>query len=304
MTIQEIKAEILRLKKEKDFCILVHAYQGQEILEIADYVGDSYGLSVEASKGSHKNIIMCGVRFMAETCKVLSPEKKVYLANPVAGCPMADQIDLEKLAEMKKQYPGYAVVAYVNTTSELKTGCDVCVTSASAVEICKKLDADKILFVPDQNLGSYVAQNIPKKEFAFFNGCCPRHFAMTAQDVEKAKALHPNAVFLVHPECRPEVVAQADYVGSTTGIMKYARNSDAKEFIIGTENSIVEHLQFECPDKQFYPLSVALTCMNMKVTTLMDVYNVLRGVGGEEIELSDDIIKGAKKCIDRMIELG
>ena len=304
MTIQEIKAEILRLKKEKDFCILVHAYQGQEILEIADYVGDSYGLSVEASKDSHKNIIMCGVRFMAETCKVLSPEKKVYLANPVAGCPMADQIDLEKLAELKKQYPGYAVVAYVNTTSELKTGCDVCVTSASAVEICKKLDADKILFVPDQNLGSYVAQNIPEKEFAFFNGCCPRHFAMTAQDVEKAKALHPNAVFLVHPECRPEVVAQADYVGSTTGIMKYARNSEAKEFIIGTENSIVEHLQFECPDKQFYPLSVALTCMNMKVTTLMDVYNVLRGVGGEEIELSDDIIKGAKKCIDRMIELG
>lgn len=304
MTIQEIKAEILRLKKEKDFCILVHAYQGQEILEIADYVGDSYGLSVEASKDSHKNIIMCGVRFMAETCKVLSPEKKVYLANPVAGCPMADQIDLEKLAELKKQYPGYAVVAYVNTTSELKTGCDVCVTSASAVEICKKLDADKILFVPDQNLGSYVAQNIPEKEFAFFNGCCPRHFAMTAQDVEKAKALHPNAVFLVHPECRPEVVAQADYVGSTTGIMKYARNSDAKEFIIGTENSIVEHLQFECPDKQFYPLSVALTCMNMKVTTLMDVYNVLRGAGGEEIELSDDIIKGAKKCIDRMIELG
>ena len=304
MTIQEIKAEILRLKKEKDFCILVHAYQGQEILEIADYVGDSYGLSVEASKDSHKNIIMCGVRFMAETCKVLSPEKKVYLANPVAGCPMADQIDLEKLAELKKQYPGYAVVAYVNTTSELKTGCDVCVTSASAVEICKKLDADKILFVPDQNLGSYVEQNIPEKEFAFFNGCCPRHFAMTAQDVEKAKALHPNAVFLVHPECRPEVVAQADYVGSTTGIMKYARNSDAKEFIIGTENSIVEHLQFECPDKQFYPLSVALTCMNMKVTTLMDVYNVLRGVGGEEIELSDDIIKGAKKCIDRMIELG
>lgn len=304
MTIQEIKAEILRLKKEKDFCILVHAYQGQEILEIADYVGDSYGLSVEASKDSHKNIIMCGVRFMAETCKVLSPEKKVYLANPVAGCPMADQIDLEKLAELKKQYPGYAVVAYVNTTSELKTGCDVCVTSASAVEICKKLDADKILFVPDQNLGSYVAQNIPEKEFAFFNGCCPRHFAMTAQDVEKAMALHPNAVFLVHPECRPEVVAQADYVGSTTGIIKYARNSDAKEFIIGTENSIVEHLQFECPDKQFYPLSVALTCMNMKVTTLMDVYNVLRGVGGEEIELSDDIIKGAKKCIDRMIELG
>ncbi len=304
MTIHEIQEEILRLKKEKDFCILAHAYQGQEILEVADYTGDSYGLSVQASKDPHQNIIMCGVRFMAETCKVLSPEKKVYLANPMAGCPMADQLDLDMLDMLKQKYPGYAVVAYINTSSELKTGCDVCVTSSSAVTICKALDADKILFIPDPNLGHFVQKQVPEKEFAFYSGGCPRHIVMSKQDVKRAKAAHPNALFLVHPECRPEVVASADYIGSTTGIMAYARKSDAKEFIIGTENSIVEHLQFECPDKLFYPLSVNLSCMNMKVTTLMDVYNVLRGIDGEEITLSDEVLEGASRCINRMIELG
>lgn len=304
MTIREIQEEILRLKKEKDFCILAHAYQGQEILEIADYTGDSYGLSVQASKDSHQNIMMCGVRFMAETCKVLSPEKTVYLANPIAGCPMAEQLDLDMLEMLKKKYPGYAVVAYINTTSELKTACDVCVTSSSAVDICRALDADKILFIPDPNLGQYVKQQVPEKEFAFYSGGCPRHIVMTKHDVARAKAAHPDALLLVHPECRPEVTAAADYIGSTTGIMAYAKKSDAKEFIIGTENSIVEHLQFDCPDKQFYPLSVNLTCMNMKITTLMDVYNVLRGIGGEEITLLDTVMEGAARCIRRMIELG
>lgn len=304
MTIREIQEEIFRLKKEKDFCILAHAYQGQEILEVADYTGDSYGLSVQASKDPHRNIIMCGVRFMAETCKVLSPQKTVYLANPIAGCPMAEQLDLETLEMLKMKYPGYAVVAYINTTSELKTACDVCVTSSSAVKICKALDADKILFIPDPNLGQYVQKQIPEKEFAFYSGGCPRHIVMSKRDVKRAKAAHPDALFLVHPECRPEVVASADYIGSTTGIMSYARKSDAKEFIIGTENSIVEHLQFECPDKRFYPLSVNLSCMNMKVTTLMDIYNVLRGIGGEEIVLPDEVIEGASRCINRMIELG
>jgi len=304
MTIKEIQDEIIRLKKEKDFCILAHAYQGQEILEVADYMGDSFGLSVEASKDSHKNVIMCGVRFMAETCKILSPEKKVYLANPMAGCPMAEQMSLSELRELKKQYPGYAVVAYINTTSELKTECDVCVTSSSADTICKNMKEDKILFIPDPNLGSYVQKKVPEKEFAFFNGGCPRHVAMTLADVEKAKKAHPNALFLVHPECRPEVVAQADYVGSTTGIMAYAKKSEAKEFIIGTENSIVEHLQFEEPDKMFYPLATALTCMNMKVTTLMDIYHTLQGTGGEEIILPEHVMEGASRCINRMIEMG
>lgn len=304
MNIMELQEEILRLKKEKNICILAHAYQGQEILEVADYTGDSYGLSVQASKSDCDGIIMCGVRFMAETCKILSPDKKVWLANAVAGCPMAEQLDLPKLRELKKKYPDYAVVAYINTTSELKTECDVCVTSSSAVEICKKLDNDKILFIPDPNLGHYVAEKLPEKTFAFYHGGCPRHVAVTMRDVEKAKEAHPEALLLVHPECRPEVVEKADYVGSTTGIMAYAEKSETKEFIIGTENSIVEHLQFACPDKKFYPLAVSLTCMNMKVTTLMDVYNCLKGEGGEEIELSSEIMAGAGKCIQRMVELG
>ena len=305
MTVREVQEEILRLKRERDVCILAHAYQGQEILEVADYTGDSYGLSVQASRDGHRNVVMCGVRFMAETCKLLSPEKAVFLANPMAGCPMAEQLDVEMLEMLKAKYPGYAVVAYINTTSALKAACDVCVTSSSAVQICRALDADKILFIPDPNLGSYVARQIPEKEFAFYSsGGCPRHLAVSARDVERARAAHPGALLLAHPECRPEVVERADYVGSTTGIMAYARRSDAREFIIGTENSIVEHLQFECPDKRFHPLSVNLSCMNMKVTTLMDVYDVLRGAGGEEIALPDAVAEGAGRCIRRMIELG
>lgn len=253
MTIAEIQQEILRMKKEKDICILAHAYQGQEILEVADYTGDSYGLSVQASKRDCSGVIMCGVRFMAETCKILSPEKRVWLANPAAGCPMAEQLDLESLRELKAQYPDHAVVAYINTTSELKTECDVCVTSSSAVEICRKLEQDKILFIPDPNLGHYVAEKLPEKTFAFYRGGCPRHIVVSAKDVENARAEHPDALFLVHPECRQEVVEQADFVGSTTGIMEFAQKSDHREFIIGTENSIVEHLQFACPDKKFYP---------------------------------------------------
>ena len=292
------------MKKEQDVCILAHAYQSQDILEVADYMGDSYGLSVQASKSRCKNVIMCGVRFMAETCKVLSPQKRVWLANPIAGCPMAEQLDLEFLRALKQKYPDHAVVAYINTTSELKTECDVCVTSSSAVEICKKLDADKILFVPDPNLGHYVAEQIPEKEFAFYTGGCPRHMIVTPEHVRKAKELHPNALLLVHPECRQEVVAQADYVGSTTGIMNYAKNSECKEFIIGTENSIVTHLQMECPDKMFYPLSKDCVCHNMKATTLTDVLNCCKGIGGLEINLDEDTRTKAKHCIDEMIRLG
>ena len=302
MTVAELQAEIIRLKKEKNICILAHAYQGHEILEVADYTGDSYGLSVEATKSHCSGMIMCGVRFMAETCKILNPDKRVWLANPAAGCPMAEQLDVQGLRQLKKKYPGYAVVAYINTTSELKTECDVCVTSASALEICRKLDNDKILFIPDPNLGHFVAEQLPEKTFAFYDGGCPRHKMITGQEAENAKAAHPNALLLVHPECCPEVTRQADYVGSTTGIMAYAEKSDAEEFIIGTENSIVEHLQFSCPDKKFYPLSVSLTCMDMKVTTLMDVYNCLRGTAGEEIELSPEVMEGAGRCIRKMVE--
>ncbi len=304
MTISEIQQEILRIKKEKDICILAHSYQAREILEVADFTGDSFKLSVDASKAPHKNIVMSGVRFMAETCKILSPEKHVYLPNPHAGCSMADQMDKQLISQVKKMYPDYTVVAYINTTAELKTICDVCVTSSSAVKICKNIENDNILFIPDCNLGDYVAKQVPEKNIKLLSGGCPIHACVNTDDVMKAKALYPNAELLVHPECTPDVVALADYVGSTSGIMDYAIKSDKKEFIIGTEISIAEHLQYMCLDKKFHYLSQKLICPNMKLTTLIDLYNCVKGEGGEEIFLDDDTIRDARKCIDEMIRLG
>ena len=304
MNVSELQQKILELKKQKDVCILAHSYQAREICEIADYTGDSYKLSVDASKVSNKNILMCGVRFMAETCKILSPEKTVMLAQPIAGCAMADQMDKALISEVKKSYPDHTVVAYINTTAELKTICDVCVTSSSAVQIVNNIENKDILFIPDCNLGSYVKQQCPDKNIKLLNGGCPIHACVSTDDVEAAKKAHPEAELLVHPECTPEVCAYADYIGSTSGIMNYAVNSDKKEFIIGTEISIAEHLQYMCPDKKFYLLSLKLICPNMKATTLYDVYNCLNGDGGEEIELDDETISSAKRCIDEMIRHG
>ncbi|MDD6639188.1 MAG: quinolinate synthase NadA [Lachnospiraceae bacterium] len=303
-TTRELQDEIIRLKKENDVCILAHAYQSHDIWEVADYVGDSYGLSQQAAKATQKTVLMCGVRFMAETVKILSPEKKVLLSNPNAGCPMAEQMDVELISQVKEMNPGYTVVAYINTTSELKTICDVCVTSSSAVKIVKNIENKNILFIPDCNLGHWVAEQVPEKNIKLLQGGCPTHVRMSVKDVEAARKAHPDALLLVHPECLPEVTEKADYKGSTTGIMDYAKNSDAKEFIIGTENSIVQHLQFACPDKKFYPLSKDCVCHNMKLTTLGDVYDCVKGIGGEEIELSDEIREKAKRCIDTMLTLG
>jgi quinolinate synthase len=276
----------------------------EEICEIADFTGDSYALSVKAKSAPNKNVIMCGVKFMAETVKMLSPQKRVWLANPLAGCPMAEQMDKEVIEEVKKYYPDYAVVAYINTTAQLKTIADVCVTSSSAVKICKAIPEKNILFIPDINLGTYVKNQVPEKNFKLLSGGCPTHAKIDEDDVKEAKRLHPDALFLVHPECRPEVVKYADYVGSTSGIMEFAKKSNAKEFIIGTENSIVQHLQFACEGKKFYPLSKDLVCHNMKATTLVDVYNCLLGEGGEEIILDEQLISSAVKCIDKMIAYG
>lgn len=304
MNIYEMQQEILRMKKEQDVCILAHSYEAREIAEIADFVGDSYALSVKAAKVPNQTVIMCGVRFMAETVKILSPEKTVYLSNPIAGCPMAEQMDKEMILQVKSQLPDYTVMAYVNTTADLKTIADVCVTSSSAVKIAKALDNDKILFIPDCNLGAFVAKQVPDKTVKLLQGGCPIHAAVRPEEVRAAKAAHPDALVLVHPECVPAVVEQADYVGSTSGIMDYAKASDAKEFIIGTEISIAEHLQYDCPDKMFYPMSKHLICPNMKSTTLVDVYRVLRGEFGEEIVMDEKTIAGARRCIDKMIELG
>lgn len=304
LTTRELQDEIIRLKKEKDICILAHAYQSHDIWEVADYVGDSYGLSVQAAKAAQSTVLMCGVRFMAETVKILSPQKRVLLSNSNAGCPMAEQMDVELISGVKKMYPDYTVVAYINTTSELKTICDVCVTSSSAVQIVKNIENKNILFIPDCNLGKWVAEQVPEKNIKLLQGGCPTHVRMSKQDVEKARKAHPDALLLVHPECLPEVSELADYRGSTTGIMDYAKKSDAKEFIIGTENSIVQHLQFACPDKQFYPLSRDCVCHNMKLTTLGDVYKCVKGTGGEEIKLDEEVRIKAKRCIDTMLELG
>lgn len=304
MTVREIQEEIIRLKKEKNICILAHAYQRHDIWEVADYVGDSFGLSQKAAETTADTVIMCGVRFMAETVKMLSPEKKVFLANPLAGCPMAEQMDEEMISQLKESMPEYTVAAYINTTAKLKTVCDVCVTSSSAVKILSRVENDKILFIPDCNLGDWVSKQLPQKEFKLLRGGCPTHVRITLRDVERAREEHPEAKLLVHPECLPIVTAQADFVGSTTEIMDFAKKSENKSFIIGTENSIVEHLQFECPEKIFVPLSKDCVCHNMFATTLADVLRCVKGEGGEEMIMSSELIASARRCVDEMIRLG
>lgn len=304
MTVRELQDEIIRLKKEKGICILAHAYQRQDIWEVADYIGDSFGLSQRAAEVQDQTVIMCGVRFMAETVKMLSPQKTVYLANPLAGCPMADQMDTDFIAPLKEELPEYTLVAYINTTAELKTLCDVCVTSSSAVNIIRNLPNNKILFVPDCNLGNWIAQQVPEKEIRLVRGGCPTHLRITTRDVERVKAEYPGTKLLVHPECHPNIVAQADFIGSTTEIMSYAENGSDSRYLIGTENSIVEHLQFRCPEKTFIPLSKECVCHNMHATTLADVYHCIQGTGGEEIVMSDELITSARRCIDEMLRLG
>lgn len=305
--IKEVQDRILKLKKEKNAVILAHSYQAKEIVEIADETGDSYALSVAAKKYDCDAFIMCGVHFMAETVKMLSPDKRVFLANPGAGCPMAEQMDPVMISQLKAKEPDRAVVAYINTTAALKEVCDVCVTSSTAVKIVQKMESKKILFIPDCNLGSYVQKQVADKDIKLLQGGCPVHASVTLDELKAAKEKHPDALVLVHPECRPEITDEADYVGSTSGIMDYAIKSDAGEFIIGTEMSITEHLQYACPEKEFYCLSKKILCPNMKLTTLMDVYKTLMNLDSSkahEIKMTPDQIRKARVCIDEMIRLG
>ncbi|MDE6593190.1 MAG: quinolinate synthase NadA [Oscillospiraceae bacterium] len=304
MNIHQMQERIRELKKEKNVCILAHAYQSGDIIEAADFTGDSFGLARKAEKSECGTVIMCGVRFMAETVKILSPQKRVLMPRGEAGCPMADQIDPQMLRQLKEMYPDHAVVCYVNTSAEVKTLSDVCVTSSSAVDIIRKMDAEKILFIPDCNLGDYVRKQIPEKTFKLISGGCPTHARLTVKDIEKARAAHPGAPVLVHPECQPAVVEAADFAGSTTEVMDYAAKSSAKSFIIGTENSIAAHLGLQFPEKLFFPLSKDCVCHNMKITTLPDLLHCLEGVDGEEIVLDDDTVKSARRCIDEMLRLG
>ncbi len=303
-TLSALQQEIVRLKKEHDICILAHSYQTHDILEIADLTGDSFQLSAAAAKMPHKTVLMCGVRFMAETVKLLSPEKTVLLSHRHAGCPMAEQMSKHTIEKYRQEHPDHAIVAYINTTTELKTVCDVCVTSSSAVNIVSKLPQKDILFIPDCNLGQYVAEKCPDKNIHLLKGGCPVHTAISPEEADTAKALYPNALLLCHPECLPSVSAKADFLGSTAEIMKFAKESDHVEFIIGTENNILDHLQYECPDKRFYPLSKRLICTDMRLTTLSDVYRAVSGIDREEIVLSDETMRQATACIEKMISLG
>ena len=299
---EELREKILRLKEEKRAYILAHFYQRQEVQEIADEVGDSFALAQKAQQADCDAILLCGVRFMAESAKILNPSKKVYLPNPGAGCPMADMVTPEDVRRLREQYPEAAVVCYVNSSAAVKAVSDVCCTSSSAERIVRALPQKQIIFVPDQNLGAYCAKQAPDKEFILFTGYCPIHHAVTEKDAEAARAAHPNAHFAVHPECRPEVLAYADYIGSTAGILKDVRASENEEFVIGTECGVQEILQSECPEKKIFTLMEDFICPDMKKTTLKDVLRALEG-GEPEIELPEAEMLGARQALERMISL-
>jgi quinolinate synthase len=293
--------KILDLKKKRNAIILVHNYQPAEVQDIADFLGDSLDLSQKAKNTKNDVIVFCGVHFMAETASMLSPDKTVLLPDLSSGCPMANMATAEKLRELKAKHPGAPVVCYINTTAEVKAECDVCCTSANAVKIVNSIAADKIIFVPDKNLGAYVASQT-KKELILWEGYCPIHINILEEDILRSKKEHPNAEVLVHPECTPNVVKLADKVLSTTGMCRYVTESKRNEFIIGTEIGIIHRMKKENPGKIFYPASNLAVCPNMKKNSLEKVLWALEDMK-YKIEVPKDIREKAVKCIDKMLEI-
>ncbi|MBN1899256.1 MAG: quinolinate synthase NadA [Spirochaetes bacterium] len=293
--------KIQKLKSQKDAVILVHNYQKKEIQDIADILGDSLDLSRKAKGTSNPMIIFCGVRFMAETAKILSPDKKVLLPVFDAGCPMADMVTANDILDYKKEHPDVFVVSYVNTSAEVKAVSDICCTSANAVQIVKNIKARKILFVPDKNLGDFVKRRVPEKEIQLWDGYCIVHVRINKEHLKKMKKEHPEALVLVHPECESQIIELADEVTSTNGMVKFVKDSEKTEFIIATEEGMIDRLKKEAPDKIFYPASKPTLCRNMKKTGLEDV---LRSFTCEqyEINLPDPIIRNAQAALNRMLE--
>jgi len=297
----DLKQEIKKLLKEKNAVLLAHNYQIDDIQEIADFTGDSLGLSIEASKVKEDIIVFAGVHFMAETAYMLSPNKKVLLPEIDAGCPMADMVTAEELREFKSKYPGVPVVCYVNSSAEVKAESDICCTSANAVNVVKSLDSDRVIFVPDRNLGHYVSRFVDK-EIILWNGFCPIHERVTRRDIEMLKTEHPDALVVLHPECPPDVIELADHVCSTSGVYTFCNESKHKKFIIGTERGVGYRLKKENPDKEFYFAYTPFQCKNMKKTTLKKVYDSLVEEK-YEIKVDEDIRKKAVLSIERMLQV-
>lgn len=298
----QLKEEIARLKKERDAVILAHYYVNDEVQDVADYIGDSYYLSKLATTVPQKTILFCGVSFMGESAKILNPEKTVLMPDSLADCPMAHMADIDKIKEIRNNYEDLAVVCYINSTAELKTYSDVCVTSANALKIVKALPNKNIFFIPDENLGRYIASQVPEKNFIFNEGFCHVHTSINKENVLKAKLARPDAEILVHPECTMEVLALADYIGSTSGIINYATESDSQEFIICTEMGVLHELKQKNPDKKFYSVGHRQFCPNMKRITLEKVRNSLRDLT-VEVEVSEELCEKANLPLNRMLEL-
>lgn len=294
--------QINLLKKERNAVIVAHSYQMDEVQEVADVVGDSFALSKYCATNSSSVIVFCGVHFMAESAKILSPGKTVLLPELDAGCPMADMVTAEALREEKKKYPGAVVVCYINSSAEVKAESDICCTSSNAVNVIKSIEEKEILFVPDMNLGSYVAAKVPEKKIILWKGFCVTHHRIKPEEVKKIKEIYPDALLLIHPECNPEVVKLADFVGSTKQIIDFAAASDKQKFIIGTEMGVLYQLKRDNPQKQFYLMSPGLICPNMKKTSLKSVYEALRDMK-HQIELDEQVRIKASKCLDRMLKI-
>lgn len=294
--------EIRRLKKERNAIILAHNYQVPEVQDVADIVGDSFALSQHAAETDSDVIVFCGVHFMAESAKILSPDKTVLLPVRDAGCPMADMVTAPKLREMKARYPDAAVVCYVNSSAEVKAESDVCCTSSNALKVVESLENKQVIFVPDKNLGSYIASKVKNKEIILWKGFCITHKRVKVEEVQKIRQLHPNAKILMHPECEPEVQKLADFLGSTSAIIKYAGEIPEKDLIIGTEEGILHLLKKQNPDKNFYLLSMGLICTNMKKTRLEDVHSALLNMQ-HEIHVDEDIRIKALKSLERMLKI-
>lgn len=299
---KKLVERIKELKKEKNAIVLAHCYQNVEIDEVADYVGDSLQLSRLAAQTDADIIVFGGVYFMAETAKILSPDKKVLLPKMDAGCRMSDMVDLQQIREFKSMYPNVPVVCYVNSSADVKAEADICCTSANAVHVVESMKVPKILFAPDKYLGTYVANQLGNVEVVTYPGYCPTHLAILVEDVEAMKQKYPNAKVLAHPECHQAVTKLADYIGSTTGIMKYAKESDAKEFIIVTEKGVVDRLSRDYKDKKFYLVSNKAVCPNMKKNTLDDILHILE-TEENEIFVEEEIAAKAKQAIERMIAI-